>query len=354
MNLEELIADTAGYFIGAYLPQAFVQGVTNTLVRRDLKNAIDAKCGPGGATNAADLEKRLLASDPMSPSRFFNIRTSDWGAYRLRIPFTQRRIPFFGGPRNPFLLTWSAGYSVENHLHKKELALEIKDPIERQKALDAIGNKDLYWAGFLTSGAFFLADSNRGFALTSRAPGISRWSALGSNSPYQQLLQSVTSDIQCKDQGGTGGRGNQSEAPEAATAPENVAPEANPVSATADEAAPVVTDPDASPGAVAAQMCSEDFIPQTQAAQIPDSALVRIEDGNLARHSLAVYGKAGAIIPSAPKALAQGLSLAGGSANISPISTVNYSAAPIVRPLTNFAGSMARPVFVFEPALVAK
>lgn len=351
---EGYIADGLEYFGTAYLPQLAFQSIENALARGDLQKAIQGKCGAAGASNAADLEKQLLQSNPMSPSRFFRAPTSDMGA--IRLPW--RQIPIFWGPRNPFLLTWSAAHELGSHLDEKERAMEIQDPVARQKALDAIGNGKLYWTGGLTAGALFLADSNRGFGLLSRMPGLNRWSALGSNSPYQMLLKDVSGKIQCNGQeppqGGTpDAQADASQLaadPAAAAAPADGAVDAqdavtdpNLAPIPAPDGSQMSMDPDLSAASIQHQACGVDEMVSRMPA-LPEG-LVAIDGTSLASASLQMYQQGNTGFPASLQ-MQRGAQLYQGAATVVAPLSAPLTAPPISLPTLNF-----RPTF--RPVVVA-
>jgi len=344
---EGYIADGLEYFGTAYLPQLAFQTLQNRWAREDLNKAIQGKCGAAGASNAAELEKQLLQSNPMSPSRFFRAPTSDMGA--IRLPW--RQIPIFWGPRNPFLLTWSAAHDLGSYLDEKERAMEIQDPVARQKALDAIGNGKLYWTGGLTAGALFLADSNRGFGMLSRVPGLNRWSALGSNSPYQMLLKDVSGKIQCNGQeppqGGLPDGQSQlaadpAAAPAAVDASDAVTdPALSPVPAS--DGSQMSMDPDLSAASIQHQACGVDEM-VSRMPTLPEG-LVAIDGASLASASLQMYQQGNAGLPAGLQ-MQQGAQLyQGATMVVTPLS------APLTAPAISLPTLNFRPTF--RPVVVA-
>ena len=419
LNPESGTAKIADYVGFAYLTQLAFQSGVNALARRDLQNAIASKCGAAGASNYAELEKELLSSNPLTArlpilGRFspFNripvsagstVNIPQWrggfispklvlgttaavmaGGYLLdsdqKWPLSaiayfgggalsKSPLPMFPGINNPFLLNLFAAGNVEDYFIQVDAANKIENPEERQKALAKIDKSGLYFAAAETAGAFFLADYNRGFAVTSRLPGISRFAPLGERSAYRQSLESVSDKIQCNDNSGPGGGDTSEEAAKGATATATSSLSADPAAGTVT-AAPVTDptasptspmmsiDPDTSAQAVAYQMCSLDFISEEVNAStvIPEAILVPLNGASLAQVSLAMFGKVqGNPVSSASPV--QGIQVyhANNPVIVAP-STLTYTTAPLVqavRPITSVLTN-ARPLFVLEPAAIAE
>lgn len=401
-NTESALAKAAEYFGWAYLPQLGFQAFENYLARSDIRKAVNAKCGSAGAVNGTELEKKLV--DQFSPmTQWGRLPVSQMTSYRVPqvrqwIPgwaplaataavgtgtyflqdekssntfsfslttylstslISRRPMPFLAGPRNPFLLSFGAAGFVGDYMEKVYQAEQIQDPVKRKEALDAIGKSDLYWAAAFGGAAFTLADYNRGWGLASRLPVLRGWSALGSNSPYQQALKDLSGQIKCNSNSGPGG---------GEPVVEGASPEAAPMSVAAPEAAatpeaavvPVAepqdpSNPDQSPQAQQAQMCSVDFMPEAKAPvhAIPDSALIPLDRNRIAlstyRGSPARQGN-----PVTIQAMGQGAQVLHGNTVIAPVAPIQYTLAPIVAPVRGFVTSMARPIIVLEPAVMAK
>lgn len=286
-NIERAIAFTTDWLAFVTAPQVLTQWAANTLARRDIRNAIENKCGAAGASNQAELEKQLIGS-------------STPHAYRTRF-FLSRFFPNWQGvpvfPRNPYVLPFALGLYSDS---------------ENKAA----------WTLILYTGALIMSDAYRGFAGLSRVPLLQNWSRIGSG-PYQTALSNTVGNIQCN--------------PSTATA---TAPAADPATATAPEGATA-----AEPAAVAAPEAAPTDAPvplhdPSVAMPPPEAKMIAIpvQGESLAAVSARVYGTS-----ASPVSLHQALSSSGHAAP----SMMNSGGIPLVGiPFTPMGYTM--PAFSFS------